>query len=53
MEYGLVAGFVVATPFVYDAMFRSSPIPSDDFQRATAAIFLHVLLVVSILAAIQ
>lgn len=53
MEYGLVAGFVVATPFVYDAMFRSPPLPTDDFHRATAAIVWHVLLVVSVLAAFR
>ena len=53
MEYGLMAGFVLATPFVYDAMYRSPPLPRDDFHRATAAIVWHVLLVVSVLAAFR
>lgn len=52
MEYGLAAGFLMATPFVYDAMFRSPPLPSDDFHRATAAIVWHLLLLVSMLLAL-
>lgn len=53
MEYGLLAGFVVATPFVYDAMFRHPPLPSDDLQRATAAVIWHILLVGSLFVALQ
>ncbi|MCU4925922.1 hypothetical protein OB905_07980 [Halobacteria archaeon AArc-dxtr1] len=45
MEYGLVAGFVLATPFVYDAMFRNPPLPANDAQRVTAAIVWHALLI--------
>ncbi len=51
MEYGLAAGFVLATPFVYDAMFRNPPLPASDFQRAAAAIVWHALLVWTVLAA--
>lgn len=53
VEYGLAAGFVIATPFVYDAMFRHPPIPSDEYSRVTAALVWHVLLVVSIMIALQ
>lgn len=52
-EYGLVVGFVLATPFVWDAIFRSPPLPTDDFHRATAAIVWHLLLVASVLAAFR
>ncbi|MDG5760166.1 hypothetical protein QA600_12540 [Natronococcus sp. A-GB1] len=52
MEYGLAAAFVLATPFVYDAMFRNPPLPASDFQRAAAAIIWHALLVWAVLAAI-
>lgn len=53
MEYGLAAGFVIATPFVYDALFRHPPLPSDEFQRGAAAIVWHVLLIASVLAALH
>jgi len=52
MEYGLAAGFVLATPFVYDAMFRNPPLPESDIGRAAAAIVWHALLVWTILAAV-
>jgi uncharacterized protein YneF (UPF0154 family) len=52
MEYGLVAGFVLATPFVYDAIFRNPPLPENDVQRAAAVIVWHALLVWTVLAAV-
>ncbi len=52
MEYGMVAGFVLATPFVYDAMFRNPPLPANDVQRATTAIIWHALLVWTIIVAL-
>ncbi len=51
-EYGLVAGFVIATPFVYDAIFRNPPLPANDVQRATAVIVWHALLAWTVLAAV-
>ena len=53
LEYGLVSGFVVATPFVYDALFRNPPLPSDNVQRATAAVMWHALLVILVLAVVD
>ncbi len=52
MEYGMAAGFLLATPFVYDAMFRNPPIPAANVQRAVAAVVWHVLLLWMIIAAV-
>ena len=52
MEYGLAAGFVLATPFVYDAMFRNPPLPERDVHRAAAMIVWHAMLVWTVLAAV-
>lgn len=52
MVYGLATGFVFATPFVYDAIYRNPPLPESDVQRAIAAIVWHVLLFWMVLAAV-
>ncbi|MCL9813701.1 hypothetical protein AArcSt11_08555 [Natranaeroarchaeum aerophilus] len=52
IEYGMVAGVVLATPFVYDAIFRNPPLPESDVQRAFAAILWHVLVVWTIIVAV-
>lgn len=52
IEYGMAAGFALATPFVYDAMFRNPPLPESVIGRASAAIVWHALLVGTVLAAL-
>ena len=53
IEHGLAGGFVLSTPFVYDAMFRNPPLPESQIHRGTAAIVWHALLIWSILVAIS
>ena len=51
-ELGLVAGVLLATPFVYDAMFGHPPLPESDSGRVAAAIVWHALLAWTILSAL-
>ncbi|WP_083822890.1 hypothetical protein [Halopiger xanaduensis] len=46
VESGLFLGALVATGFVYDAMFRNPPLPPTDPRVATAMVVWHVVLVV-------
>ena len=46
---GLFVGTVVATVFVYDAMFRNPPLPATNPRVATAAIVWHAFLFVTTL----
>ncbi|SDQ55441.1 hypothetical protein [Natronobacterium texcoconense] len=48
---GLAAGAIVATIFVYEAMFRNPPIPTESAQYRAAAVAWHAFLVVTIVAA--
>ncbi|RQG95481.1 hypothetical protein [Natrarchaeobius chitinivorans] len=41
---GLFAGTLVATLFVYDAMFRNPPLPPSDPRVAASAIVWHAIL---------
>lgn len=41
---GLLAGALVATPFVYDAIFRNPPRPAPSRQATAAAIVWHAFL---------
>lgn len=43
-ELGLLLGTLVATVFVYDAMFRHPPVPMRDPRTTAAAIVWHLLL---------
>ncbi|RQG99603.1 hypothetical protein [Natrarchaeobius oligotrophus] len=52
MEMAMAGSVLVATPFVYDAIFRNPPIPENDTRRTVAAIVWHVLLVWVLLVAI-
>ncbi|WP_254862969.1 hypothetical protein [Halovivax gelatinilyticus] len=45
MQIARVASVLIATPFVYDAMFRHPPLPDHPAPRAAAAIVWHVVLV--------
>ena len=45
MEMAMAGSVLVATPFVYDAIFRNPPIPENDARRAVAAVVWHVLIV--------
>ena len=49
---GLAGGAVLATAFVYDAMFRRPPIPTDSTRARAAAIVWHAFLVVTIAVAV-
>lgn len=52
LRVGLLAGALVATAFVYDAMFRNPPRPTPSRQAKAAAIVWHAFLgtlVVSVL----
>ena len=44
LHVGIFAGTVVATVFVYDAMFRNPPLPATDPRVAAAAIVWHAVL---------
>ncbi|AFZ74064.1 hypothetical protein [Natronobacterium gregoryi] len=48
---GLAAGAIVATIFVYEAMFRNPPIPTESVQYKAAAIAWHAFLGLTIVAA--
>ncbi len=52
MEYGMATGFALATPFVYDAMFRNPPLPASDVQRVTVAVVWHALLILLLIVAL-
>ena len=41
---GLLAGALLATPFMYDAMFRNPPRPAPSPQVKAAALVWHVFL---------
>ncbi|AGB39889.1 hypothetical protein [Natronococcus occultus] len=43
---GVFFGALVATAFVYDAMFRNPPLPTAQPERAAAAIVWHAFLFV-------
>ena len=47
---GVFFGALVATVFVYDAMFRNPPLPATHPERALAAIVWHAILFVLALA---
>ena len=51
-QLGITAGVLLATPFVYDAMFGHPPLPESDAGRAAAAIVWHALLAWAVLAAV-
>lgn len=50
-QTGMAIGAVLATPFVYDAMFRNPPLPQSTTAKA-AAVAWHVFLVGAIVAAL-
>ena len=52
MEMAMAGSVLVATPFVYEAIFRNPPIPENDARRTVAAIVWHVLLVWVLLEAV-
>ncbi|ELZ05030.1 hypothetical protein C482_02711 [Natrialba chahannaoensis JCM 10990] len=45
-QTGLLLGSVVATLFLYDAMFRHPPLPATDPRVAAMAIVWHAVLIV-------
>ncbi|TYL36527.1 hypothetical protein CV102_22150 [Natronococcus pandeyae] len=47
---GIFFGALVATVFVYDAMFRNPPLPTGQPKRMAAAIVWHAVLFVLALA---
>lgn len=49
---GLAAGAVLATVFVYEALFRNPPIPPGSTQAKAAAIVWHAFLAVTVAAAV-
>lgn len=46
---GIFGGSLVATFFVYDALFRNPPLPPSDTRIAVAAIIWHAMLFVLVL----
>ena len=52
MEVAMAGGVLVATPFVYNAIFRNPPLPGSGHQRAAVAIVWHAFLVWALLAAL-
>ena len=50
MRIALAGSVLVATPFVYDALFRNPPIPADRADRTMAAVAWHAVLVWALLA---
>lgn len=44
LSAGLFVGMLVATFFMYDAMFRNPPLPPTDPRVATTAIVWHAVL---------
>ncbi|APW98027.1 hypothetical protein CHINAEXTREME_09640 [Halobiforma lacisalsi AJ5] len=49
---GLAGGAVLATVFVYDAMFRNPPIPAGSARAKVAAVVWHAFLLVTVGAAV-
>ncbi|SEH15982.1 hypothetical protein SAMN04487967_2352 [Natronorubrum sediminis] len=49
---GVAGGSVVATVFVYEAMFRNPPSPVTSAQVKVAAVVWHAFLVIAIVAAL-
>ncbi len=49
-QVGLIAGTVVATVFVYDAMFRNPPQPAPSTRAKAAVLVWHVFLGVLLVA---
>jgi hypothetical protein len=47
---GVFLGALVATAFVYDAMFRHPPLPTTQQRAAAAAIVWHAILLVLAIA---
>lgn len=52
MQTARIVGVLAATPFVYDALFRNPPVPTDPVPRAVAAIVWHVLLIWAVVSAL-
>lgn len=50
MRVALAGSVLVATPLVYDALFRNPPLPQESTHRTAAAIAWHALLVWALLA---
>ena len=50
VRVALAASVLVATPFVYDALFRNPPLPPEPTTRAAAAVVWHVLVVWALLS---
>lgn len=50
---GLFLGTVVATVFVYDAMFRHPPLPTEDRTTAAMAVLWHAFVLVTAIAALS
>lgn len=52
LSTGVAGGSILASVFVYDAMFRSPPVPRETVHRAMAAIVWHVFLAVTLVSAL-
>jgi len=52
MQLARVVSVLAATPFVYDALFRNPPRPTEPAPRVTAAIVWHAVVVWAIIVAI-
>ena len=50
LSTGVAGGSIFATIFVYDAMFRSSPVSPTDPQTVAAAILWHAFVIAVVLA---
>ncbi|WP_049892944.1 hypothetical protein [Natronococcus jeotgali] len=44
LHTGVFVGALVATAFVYDAMFRNPPLPTAEPERAAAVLVWHAVL---------
>ncbi len=44
LQIGIAAGALVATVFVYDALFRHPPVPAPSQRTKVAAVVWHVFL---------
>lgn len=49
---GLAGGAMLATVFVYEAMFRNPPLPTSSTAARAAAVVWHVFLLATIAAAL-
>ncbi len=49
LSTGVAGGAIVATIFVYDAMFRSSPVSPTDPETVAAAIVWHAFVIAVVL----